>query len=848
VAGEGVKGKEAAVYLITMASGRMRVLKGHTAAVHALTFSPDGKMLASGSEDHTIRVWEVASGRVLRLLGGHKAGILSLAFSPDSRSLLSVAVGNQARVWVVTTDQSVLLQTVGGSRCRAWSPDEKTIAIATVKGAIRLWNANGTFLKKLDFGALQTHSLTFAGDSRSMLMAGGRCAILDLDGKVKVEFTSHTPRLTSRVTGTLSHDGKHAVTAGQGDEVFLWRTADAKIARHLGGQGRTGWSVAWSPDGQTVAWGNVRRHSPKKDLPGVLERTCSLAELELARPTDETYRRQQWALDGLSVERGTVGSVVVKRGATTVSTMRLPPRIDCFTLLPGKKLAVGGAQLVLFDTRNGQRLRTFGGASDVHAIAPSPDNRYLLTASDSQALTFWDPNREEALLSLFVTGEEWIAWTPEGYYASSPGGEKLIGWHVNNGLDRLGSVHPAARFRNSLYRPDVIKLLLKHGSVVQALEAADKARKQETRFFQVADVVPPVIVVTAPEHIEQPNVEVRAVVQAIGKHPITALRLLLDGRPYGGPKGLKTLPQRGLDRVDEKFDITLTPGKHRLAVLAETAVSKGSSETVPVTFERARGIKPIPITPEQELAERPALYVLAVGISKYPGDLKLDCAAKDAEVLAKTLNQTTKDLYREVKAELLLDKQASRGNILEKLTELGKRMTQRDVAIVSFAGHGDQDNRGRFFLLPVDGKPDHLLSTCVDGGQVKSVLSDMPGKVVVLLDACHSGAVAGPRNRAGGALTKDLIRDLVSDDCGVIVMCSSQGREFSLEDAKKGHGFFTLALIEGLRGKAANKAGVVYMHQLQAWVIDRVRELSGGRQHPYTPENIRSFPLARPPS
>jgi uncharacterized caspase-like protein len=80
-------------------------------------------------------------------------------------------------------------------------------------------------------------------------------------------------------------------------------------------------------------------------------------------------------------------------------------------------------------------------------------------------------------------------------------------------------------------------------------------------------------------------------------------------------------------------------------------------------------------------------------------------------------------------------------------------------------------------------------------------------------------------------------------------MCSSMGREFSLESPSVEHGYFTLALIEGLSGKADyNKEGLVYLNGLDLYVTARVKELSKGRQHPVTtrPTSIRSFPLSRP--
>ena len=92
------------------------------------------------------------------------------------------------------------------------------------------------------------------------------------------------------------------------------------------------------------------------------------------------------------------------------------------------------------------------------------------------------------------------------------------------------------------------------------------------------------------------------------------------------------------------------------------------------------------------------------------------------------------------------------------------------------------------------------------------------------------------------------MRDLVTEDYGVIVMCSSLGREYSIESSEVKHGFFTLAVVEGLSGKADfNQDRIVHFSELDGYACDRVRELSEGLQNPVTakPPTVRSFPLAK---
>jgi hypothetical protein len=481
-------------------------------------------------------------------------------------------------------------------------------------------------------------------------------------------------------------------------------------------------------------------------------------------------------------------------------------------------------------------------------VAPSPDGRYLLSASSDQTLRIWTPDRDEPLLSLFFADSDWIAWTPAGYYAASPGGENLMGWHVNHGAEKMASFYAAAQFHKSLYRPDVIKLLLEAGSVEKALEIADAARGKASAHVEVADVLPPEVRITSPVSsrvtITEPTLEVGFSARPVGKAPITAVRLFVDGRPFPGSEFYKTFDPPRAAEVNETWTFKLDPGPHTVAVQAETSASRALSDPLQVAFGRGAARDDAP-APKLQL---PSLYVLSVGVSEYPGKLKLDYAAGDAKALADVYQEHSKPLYRKVEVKLIVDKDATRRNILQGLTWLRKQMTQNDVAVISFAGHGAKDQDGTFYLLPVDVDMDDLISTGVPGDLIKRTLSGIPGRFVLMLDACHAGAVEGQSRRGASSLTDDLVRDLATDDCGVIVMCSSMGREFSLESPKVKHGYFTLALVEGLAGKADyNHDGVVQLNELDLYVTDRVKELSKGMQHPVTarPTSVRSFPLTK---
>jgi WD40 repeat protein len=859
VAGFGWRGGPFPIYLLDTATGRIqRLLTGHTSSTAALAFSPDGQLLASGSDDHTARLWNVATGACTQTLAEHTARIHGIAFSPDGRQLATASQDRTARLWSLASGktEAVLSGHQDEVYCVAWSPDGKTVATGGFDQSVRLWEANGKLRKTVARLGNLVSSVQFTPDSHRLLVTRGgglgtfTCSLLDAaNGKEKLHFTQHNNTVSH---GMLSPDGSLAATAGgNSEETYVWKTADAATVCRLASRGSVILGAGWSQDGSSIAWRDTNAPSGPKGA--ALQRSFRLTDLAFGPLPDATFRRAQASRGGLALQPNGPSTLTIKRGSTAVTDLKLNEkdgdRVLCSTWLSDNRAVVGGLGLYLFDSSTGKLVRTFQGhTGQIADVAPSPDNRYLLSASHDQTLRIWDPSRDEPLLSFFVARDDWIIWTPEGYYAASPGGEKLMGWHVNQGREQLARFHPAAAFHKQLYRPDVIRRVLTAGSVERALEEADKERNQVTERVKVEEVLPPTVVLTAPERsgleVNKAELEVRAVAHSGSRHPVTTLRLLLDGRPFEGQKGIKNIlrdkPDQPQGEVRESWAVTLTPGKHRLAVQAESAASKAVSDECEVSYAPAQAAA----------VELPALYVLAVGISSYPGKLKLDCAARDARDLAQVWQTKSGPLFRKVEVQVLTDDKATRADILNGLGWLRKQMTQRDVGIVSFSGHGDRDSDGTFYLAPVDVIPGNLLASGVPGDQLKKTLAGLPGRLLLFLDACHAGSVDGDRrSKAIGGLTDDLVRDLVTDDYGVVVLCSSTGQEFSLEDSKVGHGFFTQALLEGLAGKADyNKDGVIHLSELDLYVTERVKELSEGKQHPVTakPTSIRSFPLSKP--
>ena len=450
------------------------------------------------------------------------------------------------------------------------------------------------------------------------------------------------------------------------------------------------------------------------------------------------------------------------------------------------------------------------------------------------------------MLSLFCAGHDWIAWTPEGYYAASPYGERLMGWQINRGPKEMAEFYPAGQFRASLYQPELIRQLLATGDVGQALALANQKQGGKIAATTINQVLPPAVTILAPARsgrveVGQPKLVVKASAKSVGNHPVTSLRLLVNGRPYQGDQGVRHLKNPKLGEVQANWTLDLLPGKHTLVVQAESAVSKGLSPAVEVRHAGKEG-------PGN-------LYLVAIGISDYPGDMAAANAPPTLTPIAidDLFRKKGQRVFGRVETRLLTDKQATGKNIREGLAWLQSRMTARDVGILFFAGHGTRPKRRRFLPAGAPGgrRSDERdpIGTLISGDLLKKALANMPGKLVAILDACHSGATAAVTKKRPQGRSDDLVRDLVSDDYGVVVMCSSQGTEYSMESPQVKHGFFTLALLHGLSGKADfNRDGIIHIHEVNYFAAVFVRQLTGGRQNPVTggPPNLRSFALTRP--
>ncbi|MBQ4394528.1 MAG: caspase family protein [Paludibacteraceae bacterium] len=224
---------------------------------------------------------------------------------------------------------------------------------------------------------------------------------------------------------------------------------------------------------------------------------------------------------------------------------------------------------------------------------------------------------------------------------------------------------------------------------------------------------------------------------------------------------------------------------------------------------------------------KPTLHLLAVGVSDYPAsDLQnLSYAAKDARDFIQTISSSDLSMYKEMKPILITDAQATTKSLQRQLYQLTSRAAQGDVIMLFFSGHGVVKNDERYFMSYDASAEEYYngLEFEFIRKRMHELSADKQCRVIVFMDACHSGAMAG---------MKGHVKDITFATPGIIGFYSSTAGEESAETDKLQNGVFTRVLLNGLKGAAKDKDGQVTLHTLDAYIKQNVSAQTKGKQTP----------------
>jgi WD40 repeat protein/transcriptional regulator with XRE-family HTH domain len=457
----------------------LQTLQGHTDGTWAIAFSPDGLLLASGSDDQTLRLWNTTTGQCLRTLP-HAGRVRSVAFSPDGSLLASGCDDSVVRLWDTKTGEC--RNTLQGHTDRVWSvifhPNGGILASGSTDKTIRLWDVTGgQQVRVLEGHTDWVRALAFAHHGRILASAGDDQVIRlwDTDaGQLLAALQGHTNRIWS----LAFHNGGQLLASGSEDcTIRLWdsdtRRCIQVLQEHTNGvrgvafdadgtllasggddqtlrvwDARTGyclntvqgytnrvWSLAFHPGGHTLA-------SASEDQALRLWDIDTRACFKILHDQPPGMRAIAFSPDGRFLAGGGEDQSVrlwggnyqllnILRGHTNwVRTLAFSPN--------GQLLASGGEDdsVRLWDVETGQCLATLNEhTSWIRSVAFSPDGQLLASGADDQAIRLWEVATRRCLHVFHghTSRVRCVAFSPNGQLLASASEDHSIRlWSLNS--------------------------------------------------------------------------------------------------------------------------------------------------------------------------------------------------------------------------------------------------------------------------------------------------------------------------------------------------------------------------------------------------------------------------------
>ncbi len=438
-------------------------LEGHNDAVRSMNFSPNGKMIATASEDNTVRLWHI-NGRKMRKFTENNQVFRNIKFSPDNKIIAAISADNTIKIWGINgqelitfkgqdnqdnfmnslcfspdgkiiaapnQDNTVQLWSIEGRKIKTlkghkfpiWSiscsSDGKKIVTADLAGFIMIWSVNGEHIKTWKASNQSIFDVSFSPDGQTIATAGGDTTIKlwNLDGKELKTIGKHDNYVTSV---SFSSDGQKIVSSSADKTIKLW-SIDGRELKTLKGHNNVVFSANFSPDSKIIASASadntVKLWNLDQEPKTLIGHTDSVwavnfspnGKIIASAGDDKTI--QLWSIDGQKLKSISPNSNLDWN------------RIWNITFSPdGNTIAtVGFDQTVKIWSLDGQNIKTFQGHKDqVIDVSFSPNGKILATASYDGTVKLWDINHQE-LRTLIGNGGKVrsVNFSPDGMMIAS---------------------------------------------------------------------------------------------------------------------------------------------------------------------------------------------------------------------------------------------------------------------------------------------------------------------------------------------------------------------------------------------------------------------------------------------
>ena len=862
--------------------------------------SPDGKYLATGFRDSTLRIYDTDLHKFV-FESPTTTLIKDVKFDPKERYLY-VALTNGVVQVIDYKDFKIKKEFKEGmytAQCLTAHPDGEIVIMAN-HNIIRFYNVkrNKSF-KTLGGKVSPIQNMAYDPNGDYLAVATNKIKIEIWDLKLNKRISTVDGFFPCEFTP----DGKHLIAQMFNTSIGIWNAENGVLENELPTGYKLQRAVSVSPDGKYIAGGGMdmsvtiweleskKKVATLKGHTGIItgidfhptepwiastsyDQTCKVWNFKTKKEI-QSFSDQiicvsdvKFSPDGKHIATSAWDKTILIRDTESWSIKhKLEGHTNMITTIDfnsdGTVLASGASNNAVAEYDNSVRFWDVNTGAEkckiqdhyngVSQVVFDITNDRVFSSSEDGTIKINDYKKCEVIATyVAINGEDFMIYTPDNYYIASKNALKGIAFRINNELV------PFEQFDVYLNRPDIVAARIEK-SPDQLIKAYNYLYKKRLRKLNLEegdlklDYQLPKIVNESTSAIATTDKSLKFWVKAWDdKYQISQINVFVNDVPVFGQKGYR--PTESVKSIRKEFNIPLVLGENKIQI---SCINSNGAESMYETMEIIR----------QGEKEKHDLYIVGIGISTYQDSrFNLTYPTKDAKDMVNKMNESS-DLYDNVHTKLLLNEDATVENF-EGLREFFATSTYEDLAVIFIAGHGVLDVNFDYFYGTYDMDFNAPGERGLPYDKIHALLNELtPYKKLLIMDTCHSGELdkeeieEGPpveleegdvEFRAAGVSVRkkkgfgfdnsvEIMQDMFSDTrkgSGATVISSAGGAEYAMESAQWKNGLFTYTFLSGLSSSSTdlNADGMIQVSEIRAYVNHRVEELSKGKQIPSSRE------------
>ena len=500
-------------------------------------------------------------------------------------------------------------------------------------------------------------------------------------------------------------------------------------------------------------------------------------------------------------------------------------------------------EIDLVDINSKQKIGSLKGATAKVWSLGFYNQEFLISSGDDNVIRIWDVKNNKLLAQMIIydTTDDWVIVTPDGLFDGSEAAISQM--YYTKGKTFI----PLEQLYERFYTPNLLEQLISR-EIEPAPIVIDEIKspptvKMEYRSGQRN------LVVEDDVSEEQLSTDVEeAIIKVSANAPndrIEEIRLFHNGKLVGsGNRGLVVEDEQPGEK-EQSYTIKLLPGENTFRAIALNSQRTESAPALLRIKYTPKANAPTPATTQAGMT----LHLVVVGINEYKNrKYNLNYANADAEAFKSAIAAGMKEITSKENIHFVSNANADKAGILKAIKTVQSEANPQDVFVFYYAGHGVMSEgignvKKDFYLVPHDvtqlyGADDALAQKGISASEMKELASSIAAqKQLFILDACQSAGAIETIAMRGAAEEKAIAQ--LARSTGTHWLTASGSEQYATEFAQLGHGVFTYALLEGLKGKADSGDKRVTINELKAYLETQVPELT--QQYKGTPQYPASY-------